>query len=162
LERVAAAAGALRWGDPFDPETEVGPLVSEDARERVAAAVADAEAAGARVVRPHGRPPRAPRAWYPPTPVVDAAPGSAIVQEETFGPVLVLQRAGSFDEALALGNGVRQGLVAAFFGGPGASSERFADEARAGILKWNVSTADADADAPFGGWKGSGLGPAEH
>jgi acyl-CoA reductase-like NAD-dependent aldehyde dehydrogenase/nicotinamidase-related amidase len=162
LERAAGATAALRWGDPLDPETEIGPLVSEDARLRVEAAVADAEAAGARIVRPHGPPPSAPGAWYPPTLVVDASPASAIVQEETFGPVLVVQRAGSFDEALALGNGVRQGLVAAFFGGPGIPSARFGDEARAGILKWNVSTADADADAPFGGWKGSGLGPPEH
>jgi aldehyde dehydrogenase (NAD+) len=87
---------------------------------------------------------------------------SAIVHEETFGPVLVLQRARSLDEALALANGVRQGLVAALFAGAGPWNERFAREARNGVLKWNASTADADASAPFGGWKASGLGPPEH
>ena len=101
-------------------------------------------------------------AWFPPTVVDGAAPDSAIVQEETFGPVLVLQRARNFDEAIALANGVRQGLVAALFAGPGAWNERFAREVQSGILKWNRSTADADASAPFGGWKASGIGPPEH
>jgi acyl-CoA reductase-like NAD-dependent aldehyde dehydrogenase len=117
-------------------------------------------------VTPHGdaaAPPGAGAgAWYPPTVVVDAIAESAIVQEETFGPVLVLQRARSFDEALALANGVRQGLVAALFAGPGPWNARFACEAQSGVLKWNVSTADADASAPFGGWKASGIGPPEH
>ena len=166
LERALAAVARLCWGDPLDPVTEIGPLVSEQARDRVAAAVAEAAAAGARIVTPHGGATApagvAPGAWYPPTVVVDAAPESAIVQEETFGPVLVLQRARSFDEALALANGVRQGLVAAIFAGPGPWNARFAREARSGVLKWNVSTADADASAPFGGWKASGIGPPEH
>jgi acyl-CoA reductase-like NAD-dependent aldehyde dehydrogenase len=166
LERVLAAVARLRWGDPLDPGTEIGPLVSEQARDRIAAAVAEAAAAGARVVTPQAgatAPPGvAPGAWYPPTVVVDAAPESAIVQEETFGPVLVLQRARSFDEALALANGVRQGLVASLFAGPGPWNARFAREAQSGVLKWNLSTADADASAPFGGWKASGIGPPEH
>jgi acyl-CoA reductase-like NAD-dependent aldehyde dehydrogenase len=164
LETLTGAVAALRWGDPLDPGTDVGPLVSEDARDRVAATVAAAAAAGARVVTPHGegRAPASPGAWYPPTLVLDAPPESAIVQEETFGPVLVLQRAETFEEALALADGVRQGLVAALFAGPGPWRERFEGAVRAGVLKWNASTADADASAPFGGWKGSGIGPPEH
>ncbi|HEY2797791.1 MAG TPA: aldehyde dehydrogenase family protein [Thermoanaerobaculia bacterium] len=163
-ERVLAAVASLHWGDPLDPETEIGPLVSVEARDRVAAAVAEAAAGGAQTATPHraSPDPAGPRAWYPPTVVADAAPESAIVQEETFGPVLVLQRARTFDEALALANGVRQGLVAALFAGPGSWNERFAREAQSGVLKWNLSTADADASAPFGGWKASGLGPPEH
>jgi acyl-CoA reductase-like NAD-dependent aldehyde dehydrogenase/nicotinamidase-related amidase len=162
LENAVAAVATLRWGDPLDPETEIGPMVSEAARDRVAAAVADAAARGARLLTPHANPPRRRGAWYPPTLVVDAPPGSAIVQEETFGPVLVLQRARSFEEALELANGVRQGLVASLFSGPGPWRERFDGDARAGILKWNAATAGADASAPFGGWKSSGLGPPEH
>ena len=162
LELLSAAATTLPWGDPFDPATRVGPLVSEEARDRVAAALAGAAAGGARLVTPHTLAPTRPGAWYPPTIVVGAAHESAIVQEETFGPVLVLERASSFDEALRLANGVRQGLVAALFAGPGAWREAFQRAAEAGVLKWNSSTADADADAPFGGWKASGLGPPEH
>ncbi len=162
LELLSAAAATLPWGDPLDPATRVGPLVSEEARDRVAAALADAAAGGARLVTPHTLTPIGPGAWYPPTIVVGAAHESAIVQEETFGPILVLERASSFDEALLLANGVRQGLVAAIFAGPGPWRTRFQRTAAAGILKWDASTSDADADAPFGGWKASGLGPPEH
>jgi alpha-ketoglutaric semialdehyde dehydrogenase len=162
LELLSAAAATLPWGDPFDPATRVGPLVSEEARDRVAAALAGAAAGGALLITPHPLAPSRPGAWYPPTIVVGAAHESAIVQEETFGPVLVLERASSFDEALRLSNGVRQGLVAALFAGPGPWRNRFQNAAAAGILKWNISTSDADANAPFGGWKASGLGPPEH
>ena len=162
LEHLVRSTAALAWGDPLDPGNEVGPLVSEEARERVAAAVDRAAAAGSRLVAPHASAPRAPGAWFPPTLVLASGHEAEIVQEETFGPVLVLERAGSFDEALRLANGVRQGLAAALFAGPGAWRERFLAEAEAGILKWNVSTADADSLAPFGGWKASGLGPPEH
>jgi acyl-CoA reductase-like NAD-dependent aldehyde dehydrogenase len=162
LSRLSAATAALAWGDPFDPLTEVGPLVSVEARDRVAAVVARARAAGARVVAPHGGAPSGPAAYHPPTIVVDPRPDSEIVQSETFGPVLVLQRAGDFEEALRLANGVRQGLAASLFSGSGPWREKFAAAAEAGILKWNAATADADAFAPFGGWKASGLGPPEH
>jgi hypothetical protein len=59
-------------------------------------------------------------------------------------------------------NGVRQGLAAALFSRSPAHQARFLDQARAGILKLNLATADADAEAPFGGWKASGIGPPEH
>jgi len=162
LGLVADATAALRWGDPLDPATHVGPLVSDAARERVAAAVARAVDAGARLFTPHAAAPAGPGAWYPPTLVVGAPHDSDIVQDETFGPVLVIERAADCDEAIRLANGVRQGLVAALFAGPGPWREGFERAAEAGILKWNSSTADADADAPFGGWKASGVGPPEH
>jgi acyl-CoA reductase-like NAD-dependent aldehyde dehydrogenase len=94
--------------------------------------------------------------------VAGAAHDSTIVQEETFGPVLVLETAADFEEALRLANGVRQGLVASLFSGPGPWRDAFDRSAQAGVLKRNTSTADADADAPFGGWKASGIGPPEH
>ena len=161
LESVAAATAALHWGDPFDPSTQVGPLVSAAARDRAAAAVARSRDEAERIVVPHaGPPPDSAGAYMPPTIVVGAAPGSEIVQTETFGPVLVLQRARNFEEALALSGGVRQGLVAALFGGE-ARAGQFLDRARAGVLKRDRSTAGADAVAPFGGWKFSGVGPPE-
>ncbi len=162
LERLRAATAAIAWGDPMDAATRIGPLVSEEARDRVAAAVARAVAGGARALTPHPRAPGGPGAWYPPTIVAGAAHDSTIVQEETFGPVLVLETAADFEEALRLANGVRQGLVASLFSGPGPWREAFARSAQAGVLKRNTSTADADADAPFGGWKASGIGPPEH
>ena len=162
VDCLRVATAALAWGNPLDPATRIGPLVSEEARDRVGMAVARAVAAGARALTPHPRAPGGPGAWYPPTIVIGAAHDSALVQEETFGPLLVLEPAADFGEALRLANGVRQGLVAALFSGPGSWRDAFERSAEAGVLKRNTSTADADADAPFGGWKASGIGPPEH
>ena len=85
-----------------------------------------------------------------------------IVQEETFGPVLVIQVARDWSHAIHLLNDVRQGLAAAVFATSPDIVRRFLDEAEAGILKVNQSTAGAAVDAPFGGWKASGIGPPEH
>ncbi len=87
---------------------------------------------------------------------------SEIVQEETFGPVLVVQPARDWTDALRICNGVRQGLAASLFCNDPARRRQFLREAKAGILKIDRSTADAEVDLPFGGWKSSGIGPAEH
>ena len=87
---------------------------------------------------------------------------SEIVQEETFGPVLVVQLAADWDDAIRLANAVRHGLVAAAFTCVPAKRDAFFRRVRAGILKIDASTAGADIEAPFGGWKASGVGPPEH
>jgi acyl-CoA reductase-like NAD-dependent aldehyde dehydrogenase/nicotinamidase-related amidase len=164
VERLTAATASLVWGDPLDAATDVGPLISPAARDRVRAIV-DAAAGSAEEVRvAHGATgpaAGADGAYFPPTLIVGPPHDHEIVQQETFGPVLVVERAGSFEHALDLANGVRQGLAAALFAGPGPWRDAFRESARAGILKWNSSTADADLDAPFGGWKDSGVGPPE-
>src|SRR6202012_4423339 len=86
----------------------------------------------------------------------------ALVQEETMSPLLVVQRANDFQHALELCNGVRHGLIAALFSQSAALQKQFFENARAGILKINSSTAGVDVTLPFGGWKASGLGPPEH
>jgi acyl-CoA reductase-like NAD-dependent aldehyde dehydrogenase/nicotinamidase-related amidase len=163
LEALQQATAALRWGDPLDPATEVGPLIAPEARDRVAASLDRARADAERLAVPHAgsRPPHADGFYLPPTIVVGARGDSEIVQEETFGPVLVLQRARDFEEALALGDGVRQGLVGALFAGEDSLAARFLEAARAGVLKRDRATAGTDVSAPFGGWKSSGLGPPE-
>ncbi len=147
LERLIGRTASLAWGDPLDAATSIGPLVSAANRDRVAAAVDRAVAAGAGVRRPLGTgvPEGADpgRAWYPPTLVECDDPDLEIVREESFGPVLVVQTAADWDEAMALCNGVRQGLAAAVFTGSRERVDAFLDRARAGILKINVSTADA-------------------
>jgi acyl-CoA reductase-like NAD-dependent aldehyde dehydrogenase len=77
-------------------------------------------------------------------------------------PLLVVQRAKNFEQALKLCNGVRHGLVAALFSHSRKIQKKFLAEAQAGMLKINSSTAGADATLPFGGWKSSGVGPPEH
>jgi acyl-CoA reductase-like NAD-dependent aldehyde dehydrogenase len=98
----------------------------------------------------------------PPAIVCCDGPEDPLVQEETMGPLLVVQRAEDFDHALTLCNGVRHGLVAALFSGSPALQKKFLDTARAGVLKLNATTAGVDATLPFGGWKASGVGPPEH
>jgi acyl-CoA reductase-like NAD-dependent aldehyde dehydrogenase len=100
--------------------------------------------------------------YYPPTIVCCRDPGHEVVQEETFGPVLVVQQASDFSQALELCNGVKQGLVAALFSGRRDIQQEFLLQARAGVLKINRATADVDLALPLGGWKASGIGPAEH
>ena len=166
LQLLSGATAALPWGDPLLAETAIGPLVGFVERDRVAAAVEQAGSLDERTIWPQGRdvPPPAPqaRAWYPPVIICCDEPSSPIVQEESFGPVLVVQTAHNWDHAIELCNGVRQGLVAAVFTGSRQIANRFLSEAQAGILKVNQSTADAGVDIPFGGWKASSMGPPEH
>ncbi|MBP7148902.1 MAG: aldehyde dehydrogenase family protein [Acidobacteria bacterium] len=155
VDELRQATAELPGGDPLDPQTIVGPLVSADKRDEIAAA---ATRAG---ILFRGRDADLP-AYHPPVAVRGDDPQDDIVRHETFGPLLVVQQADDLDEALALNNAVPQGLVAAIFTSAPAKIERFLDEAQAGILKINAGTADADAEAPFGGWKASGIGPPEH
>jgi acyl-CoA reductase-like NAD-dependent aldehyde dehydrogenase len=135
---------------------DVGPLISAAKCDQVKALVTRA---GGTVFQ--GRSCDTPD-FFPPTVIRCDDPTREIVQEETFGPVMVLQTATDFDHALSLYNGVRQGLVAALFSRSPERQARFLEDAQAGILKINLATADADAEAPFGGWKESGIGPPEH
>jgi len=167
LARLRTATDALAWGDPLDEATRVGPLVSAAACARVAAVVERARVAGA---EPWTAPSHAARAatlgssgaFHPPQIVRCDDPSAEIVQEETFGPVAVVQVATSWDEALHLLNGVPQGLVAALFSKSTERRESFLEQARAGILKIGSATAGVGAETPFAGWKASGVGPAEH
>ncbi|MCK5378098.1 MAG: aldehyde dehydrogenase family protein, partial [Acidobacteria bacterium] len=111
---------------------------------------------------PHTAAPGLSAPFYPPTIVCCSNPSLEIVQEETFGPVLVVQKATGWEHAIELCNGVRQGLAAALFTASEARQSQFLEGAQAGILKINGATAGADASAPFGGWKTSGMGPPEH
>lgn len=77
-------------------------------------------------------------------------------------PLLIVQPAADFEHALKLCNGVRHGLIAALFSNSPDRQKQFLETARAGILKLNTCTAGVDATLPFGGWKESGVGPAEH
>jgi acyl-CoA reductase-like NAD-dependent aldehyde dehydrogenase len=165
LDLLAKETAAMAWGDPRLPETRVGPMVSPAERDRVARLVARA-GPGVQVITPHEA--ETPEAddfdgsWYSPTIAVCDDADHELVREESFGPLLVLQTARDWDEAIELLNAVPHGLAAALFSSSGELVERFVGEAQAGVLKLGRSTADAEVDVPFGGWKGSGIGPPEH
>lgn len=168
LELVTQAAAALPWGDPLDPATRIGPLINSEKRDRVAALIGRTSRDVKRIIVPRDScsPPgdRSPfsAAYYPATIVCCDEVNHEIVQEETFGPVLVIQKASDWPQAIELCNGVRQGLVGAIFSGSAEMQQRFMTEARAGVIKINQATADVATHLPFGGWKASGSGPPEH
>lgn len=168
LSGVKSAAEQMPCGDPLDPGTEIGPVISRAKRDELTALVAAAETSGAahRIIRLHEH--SSKQEWFKagayaqPVVICCDQPERSIVQEESMGPILVVQRAENFDDAIALCNGVRHGLAAALFSESQALRKRFLEEACAGILKINTSTAGADISLPFGGWKTSGVGPPEH
>jgi aldehyde dehydrogenase (NAD+) len=155
LERVAAA----RVGDPADPATEVGPLVSEAQFDDVLAGIERGRAEGG-VVAAGGEP---TGQGYVVRPAVfeDVADEAFLSCSEVFGPVTALYRTTGLDDALARANGVEFGLAAAIFTTSLPTALRFRREAQAGILHVNSQTAGAEVHVPFGGIKGSGFGPHE-
>ncbi len=167
VEALRSEMRGLAWGDPLDETTVVGPVVTGSALRRISATVERARNEGAEVYSEHSPASgdgidRRTGFYHPPTLICGAAANSEIVQEETFGPVVVAQSAENWRHAIELCNGVRQGLAAALFSRSSETQRQFLADARAGILRINMSTAGAAGDAPFGGWKESGIGPPEH
>jgi acyl-CoA reductase-like NAD-dependent aldehyde dehydrogenase len=165
VDGLVVAARHIRWGDPLSSDTQMGPLLTPSRCERVAGCVERASKQSS-IHYPQGVDSPVLRGfrgcWFPPTIVLCDDDQAEIVQEETFGPILVVQTASNWDQAIRLLNGVRQGLVAALFSSSVEIRNRFLDEAEAGILKLNRATADAEIDVPFCAWKASGTGLPEH
>jgi aldehyde dehydrogenase (NAD+) len=152
-EAVSERIKAFRAGDPLDPQTTLGPLIDEHARDRVAGMVAEAEDEGARVVVRPDVPPSG--AFYPPVLLDEVTADMRIAKEEVFGPVVGFLAAADLDEALKLHNAVSYGLSGSIFTRDLATAEAFIATAQAGILHVNGETAGAEPHVPFGGTKGS-------
>ena len=154
--RLAERMAALRVGPGVDEQTEVGPLVNEDAvakvDELVTAAVADGAAAITGGTRPDGT------GWYyPPTVLSDVRPASAILREEIFGPVAPIVTFTDEAEAIRLANDTEFGLVAYLYTGDLARGLRVSEALEAGMIGLNRGLV-SDPAAPFGGVKQSGIG----
>jgi 4-(gamma-glutamylamino)butanal dehydrogenase len=161
VARFTAAAGALVIGDPAEPDTHTGPLISTAARDRVARAVDEAVAAGAvthTAGLPTGLHPQG--AYYPPTVVVGAPDGSRVLTEELFGPVVTVQTFACEQEAIRMANATPYGLAASLWTHDLDTAFRLARGIQAGVVSVN-SYSEGDITAPFGGWKQSGFGGAE-
>lgn len=162
-QALASATRALRIGDPRQDDTDLGPLISAERCADVAHAVEQTLADGGRLVT-GGRVPdgRSGGCWFEPTLLADIETGAVIARQETFGPVALIHPAADLDEALRIANGVPQGLLAGLLGGDAGAQARFAAGIEAGILQFGAGPLALHADAPFGGWKSSRIGPAEH
>jgi betaine-aldehyde dehydrogenase len=156
---VADLFNTVRMGPPEDPATDLGPLISARQAERVAAFVDRARAAGAKVVAggfaPEGD--LAGGAYYAPTLIVDAAQDSEIVQNEVFGPVLVVLPFETDDEGLALANDTVYGLAASAWTTDIFRGLRAQREIHAGCV-WVNDHIPIVSEMPHGGFGQSGFG----
>ena len=151
-----AASQALRSGDPTDPATQLGPLCTEDARAHLHHQVERAVAQGARILT-GGVLPDGPGWFYPPTVLADLPPDCDIAREELFGPVAMLFKVASAEDALALANDVPFGLGSSVWTSDAAEAEFFIRGCAAGMTAINTLVA-SDPRVPFGGVKRSGYG----
>ncbi|WP_270889216.1 aldehyde dehydrogenase family protein [Pedococcus sp. 5OH_020] len=160
-EAFVAAVRALSVGDPSDPAVEVGPLITETARDRAATAVATASNQGARVLFGGGR--MTDRQGHFMTPAVVSINDQShpIAQEEVFGPVCALLTADDLPQAIDAANAVKYGLAASVYTSDLAVALDAVDGLDVGMVKVNQPTTGVDFYAPFGGNKASSYGPRE-
>jgi acyl-CoA reductase-like NAD-dependent aldehyde dehydrogenase len=149
--------GGLRIGDPLDPKTDVGPMVSADQRQKVRDQVEAAVAAGAEVIVGGDSAGHDRGHFFSPAVVTGAPAETDLLREETFGPVAPLVRVGSLDEAIELANSTRFGLGANVYTADLKTMVRCMRELKAGTVWFNDPLTDNDA-GPFGGFKQSGMG----
>ncbi len=155
VSKMAEFAAAIRVGDPLDPETQMGSLISQAHRDRVHGFVERGAGAGAEVVA-GGALPEGPGAFYPPT-VVAASNELEIAQEEVFGPVVTVTPFEDEKDAIRLANDVRYGLMATVWTGDPARGHRLAARIKSGTVGINMPYT-AFPGIPFGGYKQSGFG----
>jgi betaine-aldehyde dehydrogenase len=143
---------ALRVGDPLDPASEMGPLISASQRERVASFLDDGVAVAFR-----GSVPGGPGFWFAPTVVTPRDPAARAVREEIFGPVTCVIPFDEEEEAVQLANATIYGLSGSIWTRDGGRALRVARAVDSGVLSIN-SNSSVRVTTPFGGFKQSGYG----
>src|ERR1019366_7084533 len=156
-ELAAATIASLKLGDPLDPSTRLGPLISATQRERVEGYIAKGKAGGARLVAGGGRPVAHSRGYYvEPTVFAGVESNMTIAQEEIFGPVLSILPYDSEDDAVRIANDSIYGLAGGVWSGDADRALRVARRMRTGQV--DVNGGRYNPLAPFGGYKQSGIG----
>ena len=156
VDRLVELARGVKVGDPTDPDVQMGPLISSAQRERVESHVASALSDGAALVAGGRRPDGLEKGFYfEPTILTNVAPDARIAQEEVFGPVLTVLRYRDDDDAVAIANNSPYGLSGAVWGTDVDRAVAVARRVRTGQIAVNGCN---PGDAPFGGFKQSGLG----
>jgi succinate-semialdehyde dehydrogenase/glutarate-semialdehyde dehydrogenase len=156
IEQYAAAMGAVRLGDPMDPATELGPLVSKSQRDLLDAQVASSIDKGAQVLV-GGYVPERTGYYYPATVLAEVPEDARAACEELFGPVSVIQAARDLTEALRVANGTPWGLGASVWAEDAAEINQAIAELDVGTVFANAMVASMN-ELPFGGTKRSGFG----
>ncbi|MCO4256431.1 NAD-dependent succinate-semialdehyde dehydrogenase [Pseudarthrobacter cellobiosi] len=156
VEKFVSAVSSVKVGDPTEADTFMGPLSSTAARDSLAAQVDDAVAKGATVLAGGSRLEQA-GAWFQPTILAGVTADMRAFSEELFGPVAVLYRVSSEDEAVELANNSVYGLGAVIQSTDAAKAQEIADRLETGMVYINEAPGTA-AELPFGGIKRSGVG----
>jgi acyl-CoA reductase-like NAD-dependent aldehyde dehydrogenase len=156
VSRVAEKAAAVRVGDPLDPETQMGSLISRGHREKVHGFVEAGREEGAEVVA-GGEPSDGDGAFYPATVLSQVGSEAGVAQEEIFGPVVVAIPFEDEDDAVRIANDVRYGLLATVWTKDSARGHRLARRVKSGTFTINMPYG-AFPGIPFGGYKQSGFG----
>ena len=154
VAQFAEKAKAVKMGDPLDPETQMGSLISQSHRARVHGFVERSRAAGGEVLI-GGEP--GEHAFYPPTVVAGVGNDTEIAQEEVFGPVVTIIPFEDERDAIRLANDVKYGLMATVWTGDPARGHRVAARIKSGTVGINMPYT-AFPGIPFGGYKQSGFG----
>ena len=162
MARFLDVVSALKVGDPLDPETDLGPLVSEAHRTHLEAAIARARDQGATVAcgggRPRGLPARVKSgAFMEPTVLMGLDQGCATNQEELFGPIVTVQGFDTHNEAVQRANAVQYGLACSIWTKDLDRAHRMSAMIDAGMI-WVNAWMLRDLRTPFGGMKQSGIG----
>jgi len=156
-EGLAKMATVLKVGDPLEPDTVVGPVITESHRARIEGYIGSGRDEGGEVVAGGGRPSHMERGWYvEPTLIAGCRLDMRVVQEEIFGPVIVALPFDDDDEGIALANGTEFGLYDYVFSGDSARAMAVSRRMRAGNI--GINTVQRNQETPFGGTKQSGVG----
>jgi acyl-CoA reductase-like NAD-dependent aldehyde dehydrogenase len=158
-EKLTARAAAMKPGDPLDPKTRLGPLVSQEQLDRVLGYIETGRREGANLVLGGERATVGDGGGYflHPTIFADVRPEMTIAREEIFGPVLAITPFEELDEAIALANDSEYGLAAAVWSRDVGKAHRAAHALHAGTV-WVNTYHNLDTASPFGGYKQSGYG----
>jgi aldehyde dehydrogenase (NAD+) len=156
-QRLAEAFKGMKVGNPHDSDTVVGPLVTQQHRERVLGMVEQAKSEGATVATGGKAPDHLDRGWYvEPTLLTDVSNDMTIAQEEVFGPVIALIPFEDEEDAIRIANDSKFGLAGSVFTSDPVHGFEIARRIRTGTFAVNTYT--ADFNSPFGGYKESGIG----